>query len=172
MNVKAFAPDCYGWRMRPLAYVVPVALLSLVTACASTSPRVEEPSATPTPSAAPPASAPATTAATAPATGAPTSAAAGGQTLTGELGANNAFTITLVDAAGKPVTTLKAGTYQVKIKDTSAIHNFHLSGPGVEQTTTVPEIKEVTWTVTFKPGTHTYVCDPHPSNMKKTFTVT
>jgi plastocyanin len=170
MNVKAFAPDCYRGIMRPLAFVVPVALLSLVTACASTSPRVEEePSATPPPAAAPSVAAPS---ATAPATGAPSAPAAGGQTLTGELGANNAFTITLVDAAGKPVTTLKAGTYQVKIKDTSAIHNFHMTGPGVEQTTTVPEIKEVTWTVTFKPGTHTYVCDPHPSNMKKTFTVT
>jgi len=57
------------------------------------------------------------------------------------------------------------------IKDTSAIHNFHLTGPGVDETTTVPEIKDVTWNVVLKAGTFTYVCDPH-LNMKGTFTVT
>lgn len=157
--------------MRSFVVAVPVALLTLVTGCASTSPEVDEPTAAPTqnapavvPSETPPASAPESSA--------PAEGGSGDNVLTGELGANNAFTITLMDAAGKPVTTLKAGTYTVKIKDTSAIHNFHLFGPGVEQTTTVPEIKEVTWTVTMKPGTHTYICDPHPSNMKKTFTVT
>jgi plastocyanin len=167
VQVRAFATDCYGWIMRPLALLAPVALLSLVTACASTSPQVEEPSATPTPSAAPPASTPASS----PATGAPSAAAAGGQQLTGALGANDAFTITLVDAAGKPVKTLKAGTYQVKIKDTSTQHNFHLTGPGVDLTTTVPEVKETTWPVELKPGTYTYKCDPH-ANMIATFTVT
>lgn len=157
--------------MRSLVLAVPVALLSLVTACASTSPQVDEPTATrsvgapaPAPSAAPSASAPESSAAA--------SQGSGGTSLTGELGANDAFTITLVDGDGKPVTTIKAGTYQMKVKDTSAIHNFHLTGPGVEQTTTVPEIKEVTWTVVLTAGTYTYICDPHPSNMKKTFTVT
>jgi len=91
--------------------------------------------------------------------------------LTGALGANDAFTITFTDEAGKPVTTLPAGSYQVSIKDTSKIHNFHLSGPGVDETTTVPEVKDVTWTVVLKAGTYTYICDPHP-NMKGTFTVT
>jgi hypothetical protein len=166
MLVKALALDCYRWAMRPLAFVVPVALLSLVTACASTSPQVEEPSASPTPSAAPPVSTPAS----APATGAPSAPAAGGQSLTGSLGANDAFTIALVDAAGKPVKTLKAGTYQVKVKDTSTIHNFHLTGPGVDKTTTVPEVKDITWPVVLKPGTYTYKCDPH-ANMIGTFTV-
>lgn len=156
--------------MRPLAFVVPAALLSLVTACASTSPQVDEPSAAPetTPAAAAPAaSAPA---ASAPATGA-SSAPAGGAVLNGALGANDAFTISFTDASGKPVTTLKAGTYKVNVKDTSKIHNWHLTGPGVDETTTVPELKEVTWTVVLKAGTYTYICDPHP-NMKGTFTVT
>jgi plastocyanin len=154
--------------MRPLVLVVPVALLSLVTACASTSPQVDEPA----PSATAPAPAPAATpSANAPETGAPAGDGAGGE-LTGALGANNAFVITLVDAKGAPVTTVKAGTYKFNIKDTSAIHNFHLTGPGVDETTQVPEIKDTTWSVVLKPGTYTYVCDPHPVNMKKTFTVT
>jgi plastocyanin len=78
-----------------------------------------------------------------------------------------------VDDAGAPVTTLKAGTYQVKIKDTSKIHNFHLSGPGgIDLETTVPEVTETTWPVTLTAGTYTFECDPHPQTMKKTFTVT
>jgi len=156
--------------MRPFAFVVPAALLALVTGCASTSPELDEPPAASetTPAAvAPETSAPATSA---PAGGA-SSAPAGGAVLTGELGANDAFTITFKDAAGKPVTSLPAGSYQVKIKDTSKIHNWHLTGPGVDETTTVPEVKDVTWTVVLKAGTYTYVCDPHP-NMKGTFTVT
>ncbi|MBA2475537.1 MAG: hypothetical protein H0V40_06240, partial [Actinobacteria bacterium] len=30
---------------------------------------------------------------------------------------------------------------------------------------------KVTWRVTLKRGTYTYVCDPHASSMKGTFTV-
>jgi hypothetical protein len=68
-----------------------------------------------------------------------------------------------VDDAGAPVTTLKAGTYQVKIKDTSKIHNFHLSGPGgIDLETAVPEVTEVTWPVTLTAGTYTFECDPAP----------
>lgn len=137
--------------MRPLVLVVPVALLSLVTACGSSD----------TPAAGSP-SAPA---------GGSAPAGAAGQVLTGELGENDAFTITLKDSAGAPVTTLKAGSYQVKVKDTSKIHNFALTGPGVDEKTTVPELKETTWTVTLKAGTYTFTCDPHPK-MKGTFTVT
>jgi plastocyanin len=169
---RAFSADCYGCHMRPLVLAVPVALLSLVTGCASTSPQVDEPAPSATAQAPAPAPAPApTTEASAPETSAPAAGGAGGGELTGALGANDAFVITLVDAAGKPVTTIKAGKYTVKVKDTSTIHNFHLTGAGVEQTTTVPEVKDVTWTVDLKAGTYTYQCDPHPFNMKKTFTV-
>jgi len=93
------------------------------------------------------------------------------KTLTGELEAT-AFTITLKDDTGALVTTLPAGTYKVMVKDPSAIHNFHLTGTGVEQKTEVAAMVDAEWTVTFVAGTYTYICDPHPSNMKKTFTVT
>ena len=87
------------------------------------------------------------------------------------LGPGDAYSIRLTDASGAPVTTLPAGAYQVMVTDPSAIHNFHLTGPGVDEKTTVPEKTDVTWTVTFAAGTYTYKCDPH-RNMVGTFPVT
>lgn len=80
------------------------------------------------------------------------------------------FTITLTQG-GKKVTTLKAGTYTIKVNDQSNIHNFHLTGPGVNKTTSVSGTGVTTWTVTFKKGTYKYVCDPHAAIMKGSFTV-
>ena len=77
----------------------------------------------------------------------------------------------LMDSTGAPVTTLKAGEYKIKVKDLSKIHNFNLSGAGVDEKTTVPEVTDVTWTVTFTAGTYTFKCDPHPP-MTGSFTVT
>jgi plastocyanin len=151
--------------MRLLRHAIPVALLSLVAACGGSS-------TTSTPPAAPPTSASTSSSEPSSSASSEPSSSAGGQSLTGTLGANDAFTISLVDATGAKVTTLKAGTYQVIIKDTSKIHNFHLSGPGgIDLKTTVPEVTEVTWPVTLTAGTYTFQCDPHP-NMKETFTVT
>ena len=81
------------------------------------------------------------------------------------------FTITL-KSAGKVVKKLKAGTYVVRVSDKSKIHNFHLKGPGVNKLTSVSGTGTKTWTVTLKPGKYTYVCDPHASSMKGSFTVT
>jgi plastocyanin len=89
-------------------------------------------------------------------------------TLTGTVGPG--FTITLTQS-GKKVTKLKAGTYTFKIADKSNIHNFHLTGPGVNKSTTVPGTGNSTWKVTLKKGTYKYVCDPHASFMKGSFTV-
>lgn len=89
----------------------------------------------------------------------------GEQVLTGTVGEPEdpeAFTITLTDSSGEPVTTLPAGEYQVEVTDLASIHNFHLTGPGVDETTTVPSTGEVTWTVTLEPGSYTFICDPHP----------
>ena len=90
-------------------------------------------------------------------------------TLTGTVGPG--FTITLTKA-GKKVTKLKAGKYTFKISDKSNIHDFHLTGPGVNKTTSVGGTGSQTWTVTLKKGTYKYVCDPHKSVMKGSFTVT
>ena len=80
------------------------------------------------------------------------------------------FTIGLTQG-GKKVTKLKAGTYVFKIADKSNIHNFHLTGPGVNKSTSVGATTNVTWKLTLKKGTYKYVCDPHASFMKGSFTV-
>ena len=81
------------------------------------------------------------------------------------------FTITL-KSGGKAVTTLKPGAYTIVVSDKSSIHNFHLFGPGVNKTTSVPFTGTQTWAVTFKPGSYTYQCDIHAATgMKGTFKV-
>ena len=71
----------------------------------------------------------------------------------------------------KKVTSLKAGKYVIVVKDMAADHNFHLTGPGVNKATSVAGKSTTTWTVTLKKGTYKYVCDPHKSFMKGSFTV-
>ena len=90
--------------------------------------------------------------------------------LTGEVGPG--FTIELKQA-GKDVKTLKAGAYTIKVQDKASIHDFHLKGPGLNKSTTVPFVGTQTWKITLKPGTYTYQCDPHAaSGMKGTYKVT
>lgn len=94
--------------------------------------------------------------------------AAGGK-LTGTVGPG--FTISLIDAAGKAVKTLKAGTYTIVVRDRSASHDFHLKGAGASKTTTVPFTGTVTWKVTLRKGTLRYYCDPHSSVLGATVRV-
>jgi len=89
-------------------------------------------------------------------------------TLTGTVGPG--FTITLTQG-GKKVTALKAGTYTINVADKSPMHDFHLTGPGVNKTTSVPGTGNSSWTVKLAKGTYTYVCDPHASFMKGSFKV-
>ena len=98
----------------------------------------------------------------------PTVGAAGG-TLKGTDGPG--FTITLTQS-GKKVSSLKAGTYKIVVSDKSSIHNFHLTGPGVNKSTSVGATGSKTWTVKLKKGTYKYVCDPHKTIMKGSFKVT
>jgi plastocyanin len=81
------------------------------------------------------------------------------------------FTITLKQG-GKTVKTLKAGAYTITIQDKSNIHNFHLTGPGVNKKTSVGALGTTTWKVTLKKGTYKFVCDPHVPIMHGTFKVT
>lgn len=97
------------------------------------------------------------------------SASAATPTLNGTVGPG--FTITL-KKAGKKVTSLKHGKVKIVIKDLSNIHNFHLTGPGVNKKTGVGAKGTFTWTVTLKKGTYKFVCDPHASIMKGSFKVT
>ena len=87
------------------------------------------------------------------------------------VGQGDGFNIALRDASGAFVQHLDPGTYTVQVHDLSEIHNFHLFGPGVDQSTPVASTAEVTWTVTFTNGTYTYQCDPHAGVMRGTFTV-
>jgi len=74
------------------------------------------------------------------------------------------FTISM---ATKPK---KAGKIKLVIADKSNIHNFHLTGPGVNVKTSVSAIGTKTFTVTLKKGTYKFVCDPHLF-MKGSFTI-
>jgi hypothetical protein len=81
------------------------------------------------------------------------------------------FDISLTGADGQPVTRLPAGTYTITVHDQSNIHDFHLSGPGVDQTTDIDGTGDTTWTVTLQDGTYTFVCDAHATTMKGSFSV-
>jgi plastocyanin len=90
--------------------------------------------------------------------------------LTGEVGPGFSIDLKL---AGKDLKTIKAGTYTLKVQDKSAMHNFHLIGPGVNKTTAVGTTSETSWTVKLRPGRYTYQCDPHAARgMKGSFRVT
>jgi len=80
------------------------------------------------------------------------------------------FTIKLTQN-GTPVKKLKAGKYTIKIADKAIDHNFHLKGPGVNKKTSVAAKINTTWNVTLEKGKYTYVCDPHLTFMKGSFTV-
>jgi hypothetical protein len=98
-------------------------------------------------------------------------AAASGEpnvTLTGVVGPG--FNISLKNPDGTGVSHLDRGTYDVTVTDNSIDHNFHLSGPGVDQKTDVEAMGTVNWTVTITDGTYTFICDAHPAQMKGNFT--
>jgi plastocyanin len=80
------------------------------------------------------------------------------------------FTITLKQGT-KKVSKLKAGTYIFKINDRSNIHNFHLTGPGVNKKTPVGKTGTFTWKLKLKKGTYKFICDPHAALMKGSFKV-
>lgn len=90
--------------------------------------------------------------------------------LTGTVGPG--FTITLKRGTA-PVKLLKAGTYTFAVSDKSNIHNFHLTGPGLnKEITAIGFVGAKTVTLTLKKGTYKFVCDPHFTTMHGTFKVT
>jgi plastocyanin len=95
---------------------------------------------------------------------APTLAASRTNTLTGTDGPG--FTITMSKKS------VKAGTYVITIHDRSSIHDFHLTGPGVNKATSVQAVSTTKWTVKLKKGTYHFVCDPHKAIMHGVLKVT
>lgn len=73
---------------------------------------------------------------------------------------------------GMSKATVKAGQFTITINDKSNIHNFHLTGPGVNKRTGVAFVGTVKWNVTLRPGTYLFVCDPHAGSMRGTLRVT
>jgi len=91
------------------------------------------------------------------------------KTLNGSVGPG--FTISL-KSGGKKVTSLRPGSYRIKVRDRADIHNFHLRGPGVNVATSVGATGTKTFRVRLQPGkTYRFVCDPHADEMRGSFTV-
>jgi hypothetical protein len=85
------------------------------------------------------------------------------------------FTIDLKHPNGNPVVSVPPGTYDFEIHDESTFHNFHLTGPpGIDLKTEVGDVTTVVWEdVVLQPSsTFAFVCDPHESSMKGSFTTT
>jgi plastocyanin len=73
-----------------------------------------------------------------------------------------------ISVAKKPT---KAGKYALTVNDRSSIHNFRLRGPGVNVKTSVAKKGMTTFTVMLKKGKYTFLCDPHPTSMRGSFTI-
>jgi plastocyanin len=92
-----------------------------------------------------------------------------GGTLRGNVGPG--FEISLTTEDGGEITALAPGSYTIEVEDQADVHNFHLTGPGVDESTSVEETGSSTFEVDLQPGTYTYVCDPHASTMTGSFEV-
>jgi plastocyanin len=90
------------------------------------------------------------------------------------------FTISMAKKPSKP------GKITLTIADKASSHNFHLRGPGGKEVqafdvkakrtvksvaTSVGSTGTSSFRFTLKKGTYTFVCDPHSSQMKGSFTV-
>jgi plastocyanin len=58
------------------------------------------------------------------------------------------------------------GRYTFIVRDRSAMHNWHIRGPGVDRKTRVPFTGRREWTIRLREGTYRIVCDPHSSMMR------
>jgi hypothetical protein len=80
------------------------------------------------------------------------------------------YTITLRTNAGAPARGLKAGLYTITVRDRSEEHNFHLTGPGVNKSTSVDWVGTKAWRIRVARGkTYRFVCDPHAEMMRGSF---
>jgi plastocyanin len=81
------------------------------------------------------------------------------------------FDISLTAADGQPLGTLAPGTVELDVEDKASIHNFHLTGPGVDVMTEVGGEGTSNFQIELQPGTYNFVCDPHASTMNGSFEV-
>ena len=102
--------------------------------------------------------------------GADGGSAAAGKKVNGTVGPG--FTIELT-SNGKNVAKLKAGVpYRFVISDRASIHDFHLSGPGLNRVLAgVGFTGTKSFVLKLKKGTYRFVCDPHAPIMHGSFKV-
>jgi hypothetical protein len=72
---------------------------------------------------------------------------------------------------GMPFTHLAPGSYSAEVTDNAISHNFHLTGPGVDQATPIDQTATVTWPLLLADGFYDWQCDVHPTAMFGNFTV-
>ncbi len=78
------------------------------------------------------------------------------------------FSISISNANGVKVSRVLPGTYSIQVRDLSAEHSFHLTGPGVDKFTSIVGTGDETWNVTLVDGSYSFRCDAHPTTMKGT----
>jgi len=102
-------------------------------------------------------------------------AGADGQLLIATVGTNDGFDIALRHQDGSLVEELVPGTYTVRVRDLSRLHNLHLASnddPTVDFRTELEFVGEQDFTVTFKNGIrYAYACEPHWQTMNGEFLV-
>lgn len=103
--------------------------------------------------------------------GAAGAARADNPVLTANVGAGDSFAISLTAANGAAVKHVDAGTYTLVVHDHSSLHNFRLSGPGVEVASGIDTVGDETFAVTLVDGTYFFQCDAHVGQMHGSFTV-
>ena len=99
-----------------------------------------------------------------------TTTPSGSTVLKGSVGPG--FDISLSAEDGQAVETLAAGSYTLEVDDQSDIHNFHLTGTGVDVMTEVPATGVESFDITVEAGTYKFQCDPHAGSMNGSFEVT
>lgn len=83
-----------------------------------------------------------------------------------------AYAIGILDEDGQMLTSVPAGDYSLTFVDRSELHNFHLTGEGVDVATEVRGTEESTVEITLVEGSYEYVCDPHSSTMNGVLEIT
>jgi plastocyanin len=90
-------------------------------------------------------------------------------TLLATVGPKN--TISLRDAAGRVIKTVKSGAYSITVRDRSKLHNFHLVGKGVNRKTGKAAVGTFTWNVSLGKGALRFFSDQSPTKVKGSITV-
>jgi hypothetical protein len=101
------------------------------------------------------------------------SASAQGELLIATVGTNDGWDIALRHPDGTMVRRLRPGTYTIRVRDLSTIHNIHFASRtdrSVDFRTELEFVGEQDFTVTLKGGhRYAYACEPHWQTMNGEF---